>query len=103
MNITITPEILFQVAVIVTLVWLVIVVILLKRETHRLSLFKAGLIAHAKAVPTKADQAKLIPQWLDRYDELAVGTPKHTAYKNRLMEVGVLDEDGNRVKVADVG
>ena len=101
MNITITPEILFQVVVGVTLLWLVIVVWLLKRETHRLSLFKAGLIAHAKAVPNKADQQKLIPQWIERYDELKEGTPKHTAYKNRLIEVGVLDEDGNRLKMGD--
>ena len=101
MNITITPEILFQVVVSVTLVWLVIVVWILKRETHRLSLFKAGLIAHAKAVPSKAEQQKLIPQWIERYEELKEGTPKHTAYKNRLIEVGVLDEKGEQITVDD--
>jgi len=69
-----------------------------RRSIWVLEEFKKGLIAHAKAAPPPPT-AELIKQWTQTHDVLPDASPKKTAYRNRLIEVGVLDEDGRKIKV----
>jgi len=64
-----------------------------------LEAFNKGLVAHAKAAQIPRDplaQARLIEGWKKQYEELPENTPKWTAYRNRLIEIGELDKDGNK-------
>ena len=48
------------------------------------------MTAESPAVPT---DRKLIEEWAKKYGSLPKGSPKWTAYKNRLEEVGYFDTD----------
>jgi hypothetical protein len=85
-----------NVLVTVILVAIVILIIRIRNMDKRLKATEAfirGLIAHSKNVPAPTDPA-LHQAWLKRFNELKEG-PKRTAYKNRLIEVGMLDEEGH--------
>lgn len=72
------------------------------RKLWELDCFKQGLIAHAKAAPVPPT-AQLIAQWEKAYDSLPEHTaggmphPKKAAYRNRLIEVGVLNKNGEKI------
>ena len=50
------------------------------------------MTAGGRKVPTDPD---LILEWVEKWKNLPEGSPKHTAYKNRLKEVGYLNADGD--------
>ena len=79
---------------------IVLVLVKLAMVTWRLDQFKKGLIAHAKKLPSPPSK-QLIDGWKPQYDTLPKGSPKHIAYKNRLIEIGVLDDEGNEVKTEE--
>lgn len=87
---TLTP---LDVALILFNVAVVVAIVVLARAVWRLGRFKAGIIAHAKQAQQPPDR-NLIEGWKYLYKTLPEGTPKHTAYKNRLDELGFLNEDG---------
>lgn len=97
MTITFTPlQILSMVFHLAVVIWLISI----SRTTWRLDKFVKGLVAHAKAAQIPPNP-KLIKQWVDEYESPATSEPRREAYRQRLIEVGVLDEDGNAVKVED--
>lgn len=97
MTITLTP---FEITILLIVLVLGLAVVGLVRVTWRLEQFKKGLIAHAKAAQQPPTE-KIIAQWTDQYETLPKGSPKHTAYKNRLTEIGVLDDKGEYVEVEE--
>jgi len=82
---------------------LLVAVLVVVRWMHRrirvLELFKAGLIAHAQNQPPPAPVT--INQWMEAYESLPEGSPKWNAYRNRLIQVGALDSEGNKVNDGD--
>jgi len=64
----------------------------LHKRVVYLEKFNRGLIAASKKPPITTKQ--LIDGWRQRHDELE-DSPKKTAYRNRLIEAGVMDKDGN--------
>jgi len=102
MNITLDPELLGHVALIVFMVTVAYALLwMLPARIRKLEAFNRGLIAHAKLQPVAPDKF-LIDKWRARYDELA-DSPKKTAYRNRLIEVGVMDANGHYIDGAKGG
>jgi len=66
------------------------------KRIFRLEAFNKGLIAHAQDSQARPEPV-IVKGWLELYESLPEGTPKWTAYRNRLISVGVLDSEGNRV------
>lgn len=99
MTITFTP---FEITISLIVLVLGLAVIGLVRVTWRLDQFKKGLIAHAKAAQ-QPPTPQLIAQWRYLYETLPKGSPKHMAYKNRLIEIGVLNEQGEYVQAEEKG
>ena len=97
MTITLTY---MQIAELVFAVVIVIWLTSISRTTWRLEQFRKGLIAAAKAAPMPTDP-KLIKGWIKLYNTLPKDKPKWLAYKNRLIEIGVLDKDGEKIKIDD--
>lgn len=95
MNMIITPEYLsvFLFTFLITLVVLIWRIRSMDKRLKATESFIRGLIAHSKSVPLPKDEA-LYETWLKRYKELE-DSPKKMAYMRRLIEVGVLDKDGN--------
>ncbi len=95
MTITLTPmliaSILFHIVIVLALIQLA-------RITWRLDQFRKGLIAHARRAPV-APTPQLIEGWKTMFSTLPKDSPKWTAYKNRLIEVGILDADGEPIKI----
>jgi hypothetical protein len=85
--------------ILINLVAVVVLVIRMRNVDNRLKKvegFIRGLIAHSKNVPMPTDP-DIYRGWLKRHNELVDG-PKKTAYRNRLIEVGVMDKDGKVIK-----
>jgi len=81
----------FVIVVILAFVWIIL-------RVRKLESFRDGLIAHAKSgTRVKMADATLKQVWWDRYNELP-DCPKKDAYKGRLIEVGEMDADGNKIK-----
>lgn len=81
------------------LVSLVVLIIRIRNVDKRLKAtenFIRSLIAQAKSAPAPTDPA-LHRAWFDRYNELADG-PKKAAYRNRLIAIGILDQDANVIR-----
>lgn len=97
MTITLTP---FEIAILLVNLVLVVAVIGLVRVTWRLEQFKKGLIAHAKAAQQPPTE-KTIAQWTHEYESPLTSEPRREAYRNRLIEIGVLDEKGEYVEVEE--
>lgn len=87
------------VAIVLFNIAIVLAIVHLARITWRLDQFRKGLIAHAKLAPA-APPPLLIKDWQKMYDELPKDSPKWIAYKNRLIEIGVLDKDGKPIPKA---
>ncbi len=92
---------------IVTIVWPVVLhwvihlveialIVMLMIHVGRLAKFRDGLIAHARQAPVTPTPL-LIAGWRRKYDLLTPGTSKHGLYRDRLIEVGALDADGNDI------
>ncbi len=96
MNVTIDPlQTLDFLSHAVVLVALFLYLRKLNRQVVKLESFRSGLIAHAKANP-RPPTKELIQVWLSRYEEL-VDDRKKERYLKKLVDVGVLDTDGNRI------
>ena len=78
---------------------LFVVITYLHRRIMVLERFKQGLIAHAQSQPPP--EPVLINTWMAAYESLPEGSPKWTAYRNRLIQVGALDGQGNKVNNGD--
>ena len=106
MNVTID---LWQLLNLLVHVAVLIPLILYLRKQHKrvfgLEAFRTGLVAHAKLHPRVTD-AETHKTWLARYNELKDSESdrdlnKAKAYLNRLIEVGILDAEGNLIDNGD--
>ncbi len=95
MMITLTP---IGVATVLFHIVIVLAIVQLARITWRLDQFRKGLIAHARRAPG-VPEARLIEVWKKLYDTLPKDSPKWMAYKNRLIEVVILDKDGQPIPI----
>ena len=95
MNTALAPEYISLGIILVILVVMVLRIRSLDKRIVYLEKFVQGLIAHATRPPPVAE-ARLIDGWKRRYSELAE-SPKKEAYKNRLIEVGAMDKEGNYI------
>ena len=100
MNMILTPEYLgtFITLIVVALAVLIWRIRGMDKRLKNAEAFIRGLIAHSMNVPLPADPA-IHQGWLDRFNELD-DCPRKTAYKNRLIEVGMMNEDGEVINAS---